>query len=131
MTKQKTILSGTALVIDDQEITLSVTRDMLTARGMKVLLAQGGAEGVEVFREHYQTIDVVLLDFKMPDLNGEEVYIQLKEIDPEVRVVIVTGLSEDEALDQVFNQDEVFFIQKPFRLKALTEIVSRVLQQTS
>ena len=130
MTKQKTILSGTALVIDDQEITLSVTRDMLTARGMKVLLAQGGAEGVKVFREHYQTIDVVLLDFKMPDLNGEEVYIQLKEIDPEVRVVIVTGLSEDEALDRVFNQDEVFFIQKPFRLKALTEIVARVLQQT-
>ncbi len=111
MTFSNTQLAGTALVIDDQETLLTVAMDMLTAKGMDVLTAQSGQEGIRLYQEHAERIDVVLLDMKMPDLNGDEVFATLKAFDPEVRVIITTGFEEEETLAHFNGQLPIAFIQ--------------------
>ena len=122
-------LSGLALVIDDQEAILSVAEDMLTARGMQVLLANNGPHGIALFKEAHQEIDVVLLDFKMPGMGGDEVFVQLAKIAPAVRVIIASGYSEEETLDYFANNADITFLQKPYRFQTLIETVTAVLQK--
>lgn len=125
----KATLSGVALVIDDQNAILSVAEDMLTARGMQVLLANSGEQGIQLFQEHQNDIAVVLLDLKMPGMGGDEVYTQLKAIAPGVRVIVASGYGEQEMLDYFATDDEVTFLQKPYRFQSLIDTVTAVLQQ--
>ncbi len=127
MTLSNRQLAGTALVIDDQETLLTVALDMLTAKGMNVLTAQCGQEGIRLYQEHAEKIDVVLLDMKMPDLNGDVVFARLKALDPAVRVIITTGFEEEEVLAHFNGQSPVAFMQKPYRFQNLVEIIARVL----
>ncbi len=122
-------LSGTALVIDDQEPILSVAEDILTATGMSVLLAQSGTAGIRLFQEHHQTIDLVLLDMKMPDMNGDEVFAHLQAIDPTVRVIIATGFDEQGTMAYFANPEAVRFIQKPYQFRALIEKIASTLAE--
>jgi len=127
MTFSNTQLAGTALVIDDQETLLTVAMDMLTAKGMDVLTAQSGQEGIRLYQEHAERIDVVLLDMKMPDLNGDEVFATLKAFDPEVRVIITTGFEEEETLAHFNGQLPIAFIQKPYRFHNLVEMIASMM----
>ncbi|MAT98962.1 MAG: hypothetical protein CL608_17600 [Anaerolineaceae bacterium] len=127
---RKRTLSGTALIIDDQETILAVAEDMLTTRGMRVMLAASGPQAIALFQEHHHEIDVILLDLKMPGMGGDEVYPQLKQIDPNARIIIASGYSEQETLNYFANHNEVAFIQKPYRFQALVEMVASVLEQT-
>lgn len=120
-------ISGTALIIDDQEEILSVANDMLTAKGMNVLIAQGGLAGIQLFQTHHEQIDLVLLDMKMPDMDGNEVFVELQAIDPEVRVIIATGFDERETMAYFPNNQEITFIQKPYRFRVLIEMIGSVL----
>lgn len=123
------ILSGVVLVIDDQEALLSVAEDMLDAYGMQVFLASNGLQGVALFEAHHETIDVVLLDLKMPGMSGDEVFTKMKKIDPAVPVIVTSGFGERETLDYFANDQDVVFLQKPYRLKSLIETVTAVLNR--
>lgn len=127
MALSNTQLAGTALVIDDQETLLTVALDMLTAKGMTVLTAQSGQEGIRLYQEYAEKIDVVLLDMKMPDMNGNVVFARLKALNPAVRVIIATGFEEEEALAHFNGQSPIAFIQKPYRFQNLVEIIAGVL----
>jgi two-component system, cell cycle sensor histidine kinase and response regulator CckA len=122
-------LSGTALIVDDQEPILSVVEDILTVTGMSVLLAQSGSAAIRLFKEHYQTIDMVLLDMKMPDMNGDEVFVHLRTIDPTIRVIIASGFDELETMAHFANHKAVQFIQKPYKFMCLIERVASMLSE--
>jgi DNA-binding NtrC family response regulator len=122
-------LSGTALVIDDQEPILSVVEDILTVTGMSVLLAQNGSTAIHLFQEHHQTVNLVLLDMKMPDMNGDEVFVHLRAIDPTIRVIIASGYDESETMVHFANQKAVQFIQKPYQFRDLVEKIASVLSE--
>ncbi len=127
MTSSNTQLVGTVLIIDDQETLLAVAQDMLTAKGMTVLTACSGQDGIQVFQKHAATIDVVLLDMKMPDLSGEKVFAELKAHDPEVQVIVTTGYEERETLARFNGQQKITFIQKPYRFKVLLGLIAAIL----
>ncbi|MBK7896414.1 MAG: response regulator [Candidatus Promineifilaceae bacterium] len=127
---QESILSGVALVIDDQEAILSVVEDMLTARGMGVLLAPNGPAGIALFTQHHETIDVVLLDYKMPGMSGDQVFFKLKAIAPGVQVIVASGFSKEETLDYFENHPDITFLQKPYRFQGLIETVGGILAKS-
>jgi DNA-binding NtrC family response regulator len=122
------ILSGIVLVIDDQEALLSVAEDMLTARGMQVILANNGPQGIALFQEHNDEIDVVLLDLKMPGMSGVEVFVALKAISTGVRVIVTSGYGEQETMAHFGNSQGVTFLPKPYRFQSLIDAVTAVLQ---
>jgi len=120
-------LEGTILVIDDEEIVRTMTSEMLTPQGLKVLTAESGAAGVALYEERRADIGLVLLDYSMPEMGGEETFRELRKLRPDVPVLLSSGFGQEEATRRFKGQDLTGFIQKPYRLAALLEEVRRCL----
>ncbi len=110
----------TVLVIDDENSVRAMCASLLSESGFTVLVAEGGRRGIEMFEKHVDEIDAVLLDMTMPDLNGPEVLAVLRRIQPDVRVVLTSGYSEENAARHLA-EGRCAFLQKPFRMDQLVE----------
>ena len=120
----------TILLVDDEDMIWDVIIDMLQELGYSVVLAGNGREAVEIYRSNPGEIDLVLLDMVMPELDGHEAFFQLKQIDPNVRVLLSSGyVSEDDARD-VLDAGAVGFLQKPYRMIDLARIVRGIFDRT-
>lgn len=118
---------ATLLVIDDDDDIRDVVQDLFGSRGVRVLEARDGEEGVETFRENAASIDAVLLDLTMPGMSGTEVFKQLRLIRPDARVILSSGYSEQEASTRIGSEQVVAFVQKPYTAGALVEKVGAAL----
>ena len=110
---------GTILVVDDEQSVRDITREVLTDQGFNVLVAKDGREGLEIFEEHPDVIDLVLLDMTMPRMGGAETFREMRKIRPDVPVVLSSGYNEYEATNVFSEQGLAGFIQKPYRSSAL------------
>ena len=119
--------SGTVLVVDDEpSVRLAATR-MLEAIGFSVLRASDGREGVETYRLNPQRICAVLLDLTMPRMDGEATLAELRKIRAGVRVLLMSGFNEQEALHRFFGKGLAGFVQKPFNVETLSAKLEVVL----
>ncbi len=119
--------SGTILVIDDEAIVRNMAELILRQAGYTVLLAKDGEEGLQLFREKSSEISAVLLDLVMPKMHGHEVYRHLKEQDPEVKVLMVSGFIHDERARKALSMGVQGFLQKPYTLASLTDAIDTLL----
>jgi YesN/AraC family two-component response regulator len=108
---------GKILVIDDEKPTLSMFRLFLDAYGYSVYTAENGAEGLEIFRKEKPAI--VLLDIKMPGIDGLAVLQQIKEVAPQTAVIVITGHGDTALAEQAAALDAIDFISKPIKKEAL------------
>ena len=106
---------GTVLVVDDEEVIRHTCAMLLESAGYTVLTAADGKEAVDLFREHQGTIKGVLLDVIMPGMDGRQCFMKLKEIRPDVRVIMVSGFTHDSVIDDVMAQGAAAFLKKPYR----------------
>ena len=106
--------SGTVLVVEDEPIIREVAEALLQDLGFDVLLAEDGLQGVDTFKVHQDKITAVILDLNMPNLNGEEAYKIIREIRPEVPILLASGYSEQETVRRFTDQGPARFLQKPF-----------------
>lgn len=121
----------TILVIDDEEAIRQVAADILESYGYRVRMACDGAEGVAVYGSEGGGIDMVLLDMVMPRQGGRETFLQLKRVDPRVRVLFSTGYSQNEKVNEIMSLGVQGFIQKPYQVKDLLAKVRAVLDGDS
>lgn len=119
--------NGTVLVIDDEEVVRNVTKRMLTRLGYSPLLAEDGPGGIEIYKKHQADIVCVLLDMTMPRMSGEETIGHLKKINPEVRVLLMSGYSEQEASNRFNGKGVAAFMQKPYTPQDLQEKLDEIL----
>jgi PAS domain S-box-containing protein len=118
---------GTVLLIDDDPHVRRVAAEMLKRLGIKVLTAEHGKKGVEIFRAKTGEIDCVLLDLTMPGMGGEETFQAMRRVRPDVRVILSSGYDEQEVTRQFAGLGLAGFIQKPYTVVKLQEVLSRVL----
>ena len=118
----------TVLLVDDEQIVLDVGKPMLERLGYQVLSAAGGREAIEVYHRQKGKIDLVILDLIMPDLAGGAVFDRLKEIDPEVKVLLASGYSREGQAERILRRGCKGFIQKPFSMEKLSEKIRDILQ---
>ncbi len=123
--------SETILIIDDEEAIRQVASDILEGCGYRVRLAVDGQEGVALFRKEKRHIDMVLLDMVMPRQGGRETFLELKRIDPKVRVLFSTGYSQNEKVNEILALGVRGFIQKPYQVKDLLAKVRDILDGES
>jgi two-component system, cell cycle sensor histidine kinase and response regulator CckA len=116
---------GTALVVDDEVAVREVTSALLAALGYRVLEADGGLGARERFLRHAEEVDVVLLDFAMPDMDGEQTLRELKKIRADVPVILLTAYAEDELRARFEPGDLAGFIAKPFARDELVEALRK------
>ena len=117
----------TVLVVDDEENIRMLVRDILEEKGYAVLSAGDGFEAMDVYREHKDGIDLVILDMAMPGMGGRETYEKLVEMNPGVRVILSTGYSKDERARELLARGVKAFVQKPYRIDDLASAVRKVL----
>jgi len=120
--------NGTVLVIDDEEVVRNVTKRMLARIGYTPILADDGPTGIETFQKHKDEIVCVLLDMTMPRMSGEETLVHLKRMNPEVRVLLMSGYSEQEASTRFNGKGVAAFMQKPYTPQDLQEKISEILE---
>ena len=108
---------GKILVIDDEKATLSMFRLFLDAYGYTVYTAENGTEGLAIFKK--EKPEIVLTDIKMPGVDGLVVLQQIKEIDPNAAVIVITGHGDTALAEQAVALDAVDFINKPIKKEAL------------
>jgi PAS domain S-box-containing protein len=121
------IMRRLILIIDDEEPVREAVTDILELEGLEALAAPNGAAGIELYRERQAEIDLVLLDLSMPGLSGEETFQRLREINPDVRVVLSSGYTQTEATQRFAEHGWVGFIQKPYDVQTLMAAVRRYL----
>ena len=114
---------GMVLLVDDDETVLEITRMMLTMLGFEVLSASGGIEAVEIFQQHKNVIRFVLTDFAMPHMNGLETLTALRQIAPGIPVILASGYSEDQVMDDTHPERPQAFLAKPYGLQALKDAI--------
>ncbi|HIF07340.1 MAG TPA: response regulator, partial [Gemmatimonadetes bacterium] len=100
------------------ETVRGVLRDMCESAGCAVLTAKDGKEGVEAFREHAHEISLVMLDMTMPHMGGPETFQAIRKIQPDARVVLMSGHNEVEAASRFVGKGLAGFLQKPISLSS-------------
>ena len=121
--------TGTVLLVDDEDMILDVGTDLLKEMGYKVLVARGGKEAVEVYGKHKEEIDLVVLDMIMPDMGGGDAYDRMKEINPNIKVLLSSGYSIDGKAAEILERGCNGFIQKPFGLEELSQSIMETLNK--
>jgi DNA-binding response OmpR family regulator len=117
------------LLIDDDEMTLIFMRKMLEDSGFPVVATADGPHGIELFKEHHPQL--VLLDIGLPGMSGLQVLRELRSLDPEAQVVIISGYKSDVTVRQALDSGAQEFIEKPVDARILLEKVRRFLSDSS
>ena len=125
------ILKGkeTILLVDDEDMVLDVGEEMLKTLGYKVLLAKSGKEAIELYNKNLDNIDMVLLDMVMPEMGGGEAYDRMKEISPDIKVLLSSGYSIDGQATEIIKHGCDGFIQKPFDMQGLSQRIRKILDR--
>jgi two-component system, cell cycle sensor histidine kinase and response regulator CckA len=121
--------TGTVLVVDDEETVRDVCRRALQEAGFKVLTAADGAEGLEMFREHRALIVAVVLDLTMPKMDGHQAFNAMRMIMPGVKVLLMSGFSENEVINRFSTKTPAAFIQKPYTPEMLIAKVRSIISE--
>ena len=119
---------GTILVVDDEETVQAVASRMLESMGFRVLLASDGRHALNVYADHRDAIVGVLMDLTMPRLDGEETFRELRRVDPQVRVLLMSGYNEQDAIARFVGKGLAGFIQKPFSIEDLKASLRSILR---
>jgi PAS domain S-box-containing protein len=117
------------LVVDDEPIVRDLGRAVLERAGFRVLTADDGEEALDLYRARGGEIDLVLLDYAMPRLNGLQVLEGLLALDPQVRVVFTSGYTMDSDTDRLLSAGARAFVPKPYRTTELVEAVRGALEE--
>jgi PAS domain S-box-containing protein len=118
----------TVLVVDDEEIVRQIATLALSNRGFAVLTAENGFEALKVLRKEGSQISLVLLDMSMPMMSGDRALREMRQIRPDLRVLVSTGYSESEATRRFAGLNVAGFVQKPYTAAQLVDRVRSVLK---
>ncbi len=121
--------SGSVLLVDDEEVLLTVTSKMLERLGFTVLTASNGMEALDLFRERIDDIRCVILDLTMPNMNGEECFRELRRIRTDIPVILSSGFNEQEATQRFVGKGLAGFMQKPYRFSTLASKLRDILEE--
>ncbi|MBN2344811.1 MAG: PAS domain-containing protein [Candidatus Aminicenantes bacterium] len=120
-------LEGLVLLIDDEEVIRDIGSDMLKTLGLRCLTAANGTEGIDLFKENLDEIKLVILDIEMPGISGEKVFHILRELRPDVRILIASGYGREYLEAEVFKGKIGHFIPKPFKIEQLSYQVNMLI----
>ncbi len=113
----------TVLFIDDDKIVRDVAEALFKMEEIEYIMADDGDMGVRLYRENAQKIDIVFLDLTMKNMSGEEVFRELRKINPLVKVVLMTGYDVEDLMRRLGAKGFYAFLQKPFKPDMIIELI--------
>ena len=120
-------IGGKVLVVDDEEVVRKMARQILQHHHCDFLLAEDGAQGVEVFAREADRIRCVVLDLTMPVMSGEEALARMRNLRADVPIILSSGYNRSEAMRRFDGKGVSGFLQKPYRAAAFMEAVRNAI----
>ena len=117
--------TGKVLLVDDEETVRGIGREMLQELGFAVVTASDGQEALEIFKST-PDFTLVILDLTMPHVDGEQCFRELRRIKPDVKVIMSSGYNEQEVTQRFAGKKLAGFIQKPYRLSVLRDVLQEI-----
>ncbi len=114
----------TILIIDDEESQRTLLQDFLIKQGYTIITAENGNTGIEKFKNN--SINLVLTDFKMPDITGEQVVESIKKINPLTPIILITAYGTIESAVKLMQLGVINYITKPIELSKLIEQIQEI-----
>jgi len=121
------IYTGNILLVDDEDGVRYIASKMLKKIGFNVFEAENGREAVEIFEKNKDKISLVLMDIVMPEMDGREAFYKLKEIDKDIKVILLSGYTREARIELLIKEGVKGFLLKPYTIKALKNKISEVL----
>ncbi len=118
----------TLLLIDDDYMNIESLSELLEEFGYKIMTAQSGREGIEIYKKHHDKINLVILDMIMPEMSAEEILKKLQEINKNVSVLLSSGYSLNGEAEKILKTGCKGFIQKPFKVDELSHKIREALK---
>jgi PAS domain S-box-containing protein len=115
------VLNKKVLIIDDEKIIRLMLDKVISNMGGEVTLAADGVEAVALFREKHSDIDIVIMDMVMPNMGGDICFYKLKEIDPNVPIILASGFDKNSAISDLLADGAVAYLHKPFDIQKLSQ----------
>jgi len=122
---EKNINQGNILVIDDEEVICSLIKDTLSEKGYSVTTTQDAKEGLQITQQN--SFDAILIDLRMPDLDGLTVLEKIRQYDPDNTVIMITGYPSFETVKEALHLGAFDYLPKPFDLEALLFTIIRAI----
>jgi CheY-like chemotaxis protein len=119
----------TVLLVEDERAVRNLASQILKRQGYCVLEASSGEEALELYRVHQDPIHLVLTDVVMPRMSGRELTDRLLSFHPKIKILYMSGYTDDAILQHGVLEKGVNYIQKPFTMESLTRKVREVLDQ--
>jgi PAS domain S-box-containing protein len=123
----ETLWSGTALLVEDDQLLRRAAASTLGRLGFVVLQARDGVEAMDLFRRHRDTIRLVLCDLTMPHIDGWETLAALRRASPGIRVILTSGYDEADVMADDHDEQPNAFLAKPYPIDALRHAIRRAL----
>jgi DNA-binding NtrC family response regulator len=120
-------LHASVMVVDDDQYLLPVMSTYLKKIGCTVAAFNDGHEAIRHYGEEHKSIDLVLLDMIMPSISGQEVYRELKQINPSLRTIFVSGFNSNGTMQTLLSNNHTEFLQKPFSFDVLSNKIAEVI----
>jgi PAS domain S-box-containing protein len=118
----------TILLVDDEEGTILVEKLMLEELGYTVFPVRSGRQAIDLYKENITGFDLVALDMIMPEMNGKDTFDELKKINPNVRVILVSGYGLNKPIQELMKSGCMGYIQKPFDIVQLSQRIREALE---
>jgi CheY-like chemotaxis protein len=112
------------LVVDDEAVVRQIVKLALERAGRRVLLADSGEAAVDILQRNPSKVELVVLDWKMPVMDGSETLIRLREIRPDLKVIVSSGFARSEAEERFGGSGITGYLQKPYRMSELAAMVN-------
>lgn len=119
--------AGTILFADDESEIRQLANLVLAGHGYKIIEAEDGQQAIDIFRDHHEELQLVILDLMMPKKTGLEAHLEISEIDSSVPVVFSSGFNENEALEKLPAKTKSRFLKKPYLAQDLRQLVEDIL----
>ena len=120
---------GTILVVEDEPLMLRVLKRSFLQQGYQVFTAADGEEAIEVYRAHMREIDGVLLDIGLPKISGVNVFLKIKEDNPDVRVIIASGYLEPQVKAEMIRAGVKHFFLKPYMFQEIIDAFGSLIER--
>lgn len=117
----------TILVVDDETVVRRIARKFLEKEGYNVLEARDGREAVDFVSQCGDKIDLVLLDMKMPFMDGYATFPKLKNLNPDLKIIICTAYMTNWKTQQILESGAAGYMEKPYSFRKLMELIHSVL----
>ena len=128
--KKATAPSISMLIVDDEAMVLSYSKQLFSLHGHRVSTFSRPISALEYYRDNWRTLDLVILDMVMPEMNGQQLFAAMKLVNPHIKAIISSGYSSEARIEELLGAGIWGYVSKPFTYEVLEQKIAEIFSHS-